>query len=155
MGSRYDDETVQSRQRRIRELDQEMQEKLKEIQVLMKEGGLTGSARLVEEQINMSSQMDGERTSKGQNKNTNASRNVQSCITNDLNYRRNSINDGKPLNDSNSEETIYKRAVPAKRGSSSSDDYNVETSDESITAQFENLHVISPKISPKITGNIR
>ena len=71
----------------------------------MKEGGFEGSANLIDNQMLMTKVIRKE----GNNYNENSSGVCKRKITN---------NNCASLNESNSEETIYKHAVASKRGSS-------------------------------------
>ena len=125
---------IQDRQKRIKELDDEMRDKLQEIQNLMDQGELQGPAKAMAEQM-LASQAallmkPGGAKTAGMNKNINSS----------------GYNTTKPTE---SQETIYKRAIPSKRGSSSSKgelQVDTDTSGELMSVEFDNLHVISPKI---------
>ena len=129
---------------RFEEIDREMQAKLMEIQSLMQEGGLYGSMDMVANQMIPQLQQAVKRKSnQGKNSNVNSS----GVIGKKAN-KGNSLEVGEP----NSEETIYNRAVQARQERrSSSDDDQVDTSDELLAVGIEGLNMLSPKI----TGSYR
>ena len=102
---------VQDHKKKLSALNEEMQNKIKELHKLMFDGGLTESAEMLNRCI-PTIEGNGEL-----NSNTNAS------------LKRGKDNRGKLANEAKSMETIYESAVP-KRNSSSSDDDLVNTSDE-------------------------
>ena len=88
-----------STQERMQELDQEMQEKLIELEQLMTQGGLSGSARAVWERLLDRTSF---RNNEGRNINQNSSKKIKRNIPE-------GVGDfGNDLNGSNSEETIYR-----------------------------------------------
>ena len=113
-------------EQRIRDLDQEMLQKIQELQRLASQGGLTESAKLLNK-INA----EKETRMEGKNVNNNASRlnGNRIKLLPSKNSKDNVANDAK--SSTKSVETIYEVAVPEKRISSSSEeDFNVVSSDD-------------------------
>ena len=142
--------TIQDKQQRLKELDEEMALKLQEIQSLMETEGLSKSAQVISNQMirrepnRMATQTNFNNA--GTNYNENSANKDLINKENKCQSQPNIENSNRPMN-ATSEETIYRRAVPDKINSSSSDDdCLVNTSDELITAEFGNLKVISPQI---------
>ena len=140
---------IEDRQKRISELDQEMKEKLQQIQDLMQEGGLNESASFIEQRM-LQSRAVAAGNLMEKNRNENSSNLISKQKVDKLRHQVTSsdraCDDQLQATESQSEETIYRRAVRSNRGSSSSDE-PIDTSDELIAVDFENLNVISPKIS--------
>ena len=124
---------IRDRQQRIKELDIEMKEKLQEIQTLMREGGLDESASYIAERMMKRPKLS---QPPGTNHNSNSS-----------NKKHNKVNTSD-FHDSESEETIYQRAVKSNLEISSGEEM-IDTSDELIAVNFDNVDVISPKISER------
>ena len=145
-----------SRSEKLRDLDAEITEKLQELQSLMEEGGLDGSASLIAKQLlpkltKSTSVKEGEQINTNSNSvHVNKGRKIKKGMNG-----RGSCSPSFNPRDLLSEETIYERAVPSKRGSSSSEDNGlIDTSDEIITVEFNNLNVTSPKVA-ETTGSRR
>ena len=116
---------------RIQQIDHEMKIKLQELQALMEQGGLCEAVAEVE--------------------NMRATTGRPSNIDNLINRNDNAtMNKGRISNNSQSEETIYESAVK-KRGSSSSEDALINTSDE-IEADSDNDH--NDLVTTFLTGRV-
>ena len=129
-----------STEQQMRDIDWEMQTKLLELQELMEDAGLQGSAQLIQNQLlprvrARNSPMPMPAKNCNGNSSTSRKRNHARCqIKKDM------------LNTSNSEETIYEKAVPETRSNRSLGEGPIDTSDEMITVEFNNLNVTSPQI---------
>ena len=63
------------------------------------------------------------------------------------------VHNDQYIKESNSEATVYKEAVPdKKRDSSSSEDIEIDTSDEMINLVFTGLNVLSGNVSEHVHG---
>ena len=111
----------------VEEIDQQLQAKLLELQTLMNQKGLMGSAQMVNRSLGENDPPSKDMTSKP-NKNS-AVKHVNSTS------KHNSLA-------SKSEETIYENALKTKRTSSSSDDVDPDTSDEILELQFDKMQMI-------------
>ena len=121
-----------SRQQRLAELDQEMQQKVKELQSLMYESGLEGAAAMMKDLpiAKKGKQNNHQIVHYNVKENSNSNSTVQPK------------NGQKKINTSNSksEETIYTQAVHPKRNSSSSEEGEIaNVSDETMDLDVQNF----------------
>ena len=109
---------------RIKEIDHQVVEKLGEFEHLMVRGGLVDAAHKLQSSFGMTSQGDNqERHCRSTTPDSAGTEVILSNVNNNKNVGMDSIN-------SQSEETIYKRAVWSVRDSSSTDEGPADTSDE-------------------------
>ena len=119
-------------QNTLEEIDHKLQMKLMELQTLVKQKGLKGSAKI----------LDGIAGNPQRLTNNKQNRNVSSFKEKTNSMKTMCTNDSeKQVGNSTSEETIYDKALP-KRVSSSSEDAECDTSDEMLQFQFDQLNVL-------------
>ena len=127
-----------TREERIKKLDQEMKEKIKELHALVTGSGLQETASVMQENfegLTPSTSSQGRAKQSGLNKNINS--NVGASV-----HKKNDKSLNKSL-ESPSEETIYKRAVEKQnRGSSSSEDFEIEGHDGNLNNDFDQMNLI-------------
>ena len=141
-----------SREERIKQLDEEMKTKIKELHDLVVEGGLQNTTSELGVSFNVPKKVANPQQGNASfaNKNDNASVN-RSKVAQPKSIMKNkrTPNGSSPTH---SEETIYKDAVPTQfqnRISSSSDDLDIDTSDETINFDFGDLNLMSgPFVAP-------
>ena len=113
-------------QRKIDDIELQVQHKLQELEQLMTTSGLAKSAALIRDNMIASTSR---RKSTGSNLNCNAS-----------NLVKPRSRSAAHLLNSNSEETVYQRAVP-KHVSNSSEDVDFNSSDEQLETEFNHLQM--------------
>ena len=119
---------------KLQAIDEEMKTKLSELQELMEQDGLSASANMIGQHLLP------KLNDRGKNSNGNATLTKK----NTSKIQKNNVPGNKVTDSSISKETLYDRAV-MNRDSNSSDDGVVNTSNEMITVEFNNLNVESPK----------
>ena len=134
-----DDESVKillkCRERRLKELDIEMREKLEEIHDIMNEGGMTESVGILENHFNISSEKERNKKSKGKNNNASVPGRVRNLGK--------QVKGKEDITNSMSEETAYTGAVKQRTSSSSDEEGIVMVNDVQI--DLGNLSVSSQK----------
>ena len=118
----YSDDSQSSKRKKIEKLDREMEIKLRELRTMMSGKGMENSVKEIDKTLALTTvrKQGNQFPLKNSNSNANKKLHLNSIVHND-----------QYIKESNSEATVYKEAVPdKKRDSSSSEDIEIDTSDE-------------------------
>ena len=140
----YSDDSQSSKKKEIQKLDREMEIKLRELRTMMSGKGMENSVKEIDKMLVLTTARKQGNQFYPKNSNSNANRKLHS----------NSIaHNDQGIKESNSEATVYKEAVPDKNGdSSSSEDMEIDTSDEMLNLEFMGLNVLSGNASEHACG---
>ena len=137
----------QQRNKRIKELDAEMQDRLKEIRALLDDGGLKPSVQEVNK-IQQNSKHKMVQGPKSVNFNLNSNKGGVSSADMRSDKHWVMIELSHQAENSKSDETIYENAIPLKDrlSSSSKEAYITDSSDEFLNAHFNDMQVIDDSV---------
>ena len=117
-----------------------MKTKLQELQSILQSSGMDESAEVLETTLQMVSRREAS-AGEGTNKNMNA--NVRHKLSKNDKVQKSNLNQ---INETQSDEMIYDRAINVRTSSSSEELENQNTSDETIEVDFDKINMIEGSI---------